>query len=346
MKRDNNSKIWYKYNGLTPTDGSLAFIIAFVGSLIFSFALSTSIKDQNALSIVFSVINQLFFIATAYYVSRKAFKRDCPDIKRGTFNSVCYSLGFNKRTKASLLVLCVLMPIFSILAFLPISALVEYLFKLMGYNQTPTYADYTSSVGMFLACVVVLCILPAFGEEMVMRGALARGLRAKGTIFAIVVSSLMFAFLHGSPVQFIHQFLIGLIMAYITILTDCIWHSVIFHFVNNFAVILYEFIYKQSGATYVLPTWSYGVMFVVGLLGLGGLLVLFTIICVKTAREKQNAQNKPQETDRKESIVKTLFDTSEYKYKSYEKTPCATLYVALALVILIWIANTVVGWIQ
>lgn len=344
MKQEKTSQTRFKYNGLTPTDGSLAFIIGFVGSLIFSFALSMTITDQNILSIVFSIINQLFFIGTAFFVAKKAFRRDCPDIRSGTFYSVGYSLGFNKRTNAILLLLCVVMPIFAILAFLPISALVEYLFRLMGYKQTPTYADYTSSVGMFLACVVVLCILPAFGEEMLMRGALTRGLRAKGTIFAIAVSSAMFAFLHGSPVQFIHQFLIGAVMAYITVLTDCIWHSVIFHFVNNFAVILYEFIYKQTGATYVLPTWSYGVMFVVGLLGLGGLLVLFTKISVKTAREKQ--PNQPQETDGKKNILKTLFDSSEYKYKAYDKTPNATLYVALALVILVWIANTVIGWIQ
>lgn len=345
----------YRYNGLMPADGSVAFTIGFIGSLLVGFVLSAIIKDANVLSIVYSVLTQTLFVVAAVSFANKAFRRDCPDIKKDAFPNVFYALGFTKRTNAAMLLLCVVMPIFAILAFLPVSALVEYVFGLLGFHQTPSYADYTSSVGMFLICSLVLCVLPAFGEEMLLRGAFARGLRAKGTVFAIVISALTFGLMHGSPVQFIHQFLIGLVMAYIVILTDCIWHSVIFHFVNNFAVILYEFIYAKSGATYVIPVWAYSIMFVVGIVGLGLLLVLFTKTSVDRSKKssgeksvgiKDGERENAEKPLRKKITLKYFFDSSEYKYKSYDKTPSIALYVAIAVVSVIWILNTILGWIQ
>lgn len=340
MKKDNAK---YRYNGLQPTDGSVAFSVAIIFSLILSMAVAF-IGNANAQNIVYSIILQIGFMLFSFGFAYRACRRDCPDLVKRVPDTL-YSLGFNKRVKGSLIGISVVLPIFSILAFLPVSILVEYVFGLMGYHAQPSYADYTKSAGLLVACIFALCILPAFGEEMLLRGALAHSLRAKGTIFAITISALLFALMHGSPVQFIHQFLIGLIMAYIVILTDCLWYSIIFHFMNNFVVILYEFIYVQAGATYSIPIWAYAVMFVVGIIGVGLLLVLFTKCHIKITDSANEQKRLVEQKGKVKGTLEALFNTSEYKYKAYDKTPYVAFFVALAIVVTIWILNTVVGWI-
>lgn len=340
MKKENTK---CRYNGLQPTDGSVAFAVAIIFSLILSMAVAF-ITDPNTQNIVYSIVLQIAFMSFTFFFAYRACKRDCPHLVKRVPDTL-YSLGFNKRVKGSLIGISVVLPIFCILAFLPVSILVEKLFGLLGFHAQPSYADFTKSAELLIASIFAICILPAFGEEMLLRGAVARSLRVKGTIFAITFSALLFALMHGSPVQFIHQFLIGLIMAYIVILTDCLWYSVIFHFVNNFSVILYEFIYVQAGATYVIPKWAYAVMFVVGIIGVGLLLVLFTKCHIKNTEFVREQKRLVEQKGKVKGTLEALFNTSEYKYKAYDKTPYVAFYTALAIVVIIWIMNTVVGWI-
>lgn len=332
-----------RYNGLTPFDGSVGFLTAVIAMLVISMASTYLIADANVSSIVYSFISQLCFAVIPFLYAFSACRRDCRDLKNYTVNTL-YSLGFTKRTKPSLIIIAVLLPLFSILAFLPVSTLVEYVFALMGYVNPPSYADYTSTPALFIICIFALCLFPAFGEEIMVRGAFMHGLRTKGTVFAMLISATMFALLHGSPTQFIHQFLIAIIMAYMVLLTDCIWHSIIFHFINNFSVIVYEYIYVHSGATYMIPLWAYFVMFVVGLIGVAGLLVAFTYCAVKGTDFKERLNTEVAQNGKIKGAVKALFDTSEYKYKSYDKTKCIMLYATIGLLLLLWLLNTISGW--
>lgn len=335
----------FRYNGLTPFDGSVSLLTGIIAMLIISLALSFFITNQNTLNIVYSFVTQIAFATTAFAYSFAACKRDCKGLKNYTVNTL-HSLGFTKKVKPSLAVISVVLPLFSILAFLPVSTLIEYVFSKMGYVNSPGYADYTKSPEMLVLCVFALCLFPAFGEEMITRGAFLHGLRQKGTVFAILLSSTMFGLMHGSPTQFIHQFLIGFIMAYIVLLTDCIWYSIIFHFINNFTVIVYEYAYVHTGATYTIPLWAYFVMFIIGLIGLCVLLFIFTKRAVKNTDFNDRLKKDVAEKGKFKGTCKALFDTTEYKYKSYDNTKCYMLYITIGVLVILWLYNTIAGWLQ
>lgn len=342
MIKDDNKK---RYLGVLPIDGSLAFTVAILGTLFISFILSAIITDNNTLNWVYAFVSQTFFMGTAYFYTYKACKRDCPDLGKYSLNSF-HALGFAKKPKVTLILLSVLLSIYSIFAFLPVSEGVSLLFNLLGYKQSPSYADYSSTVGAYILGIFGLCLFPAFGEESVLRGTLMRGLRSKGTVYAITMSALMFALMHGSPVQFIHQFLIGLIMAYIVSLTDCLWYSIVFHFTNNFVVVTCEFIFEQIGLELVVPWWVFIIFFVLGLAGVVLTIWLFTRIFTANTDFEDRRNRLVAEKGKVKGTMEALFDTSDYKYNSYDKKDNFPVMVALFIVLAIWILNTVLGWVQ
>lgn len=233
----------------------------------------------------------------------------------------------------------VLLAILAILAFLPLATGIQWVFGKMGYHATPTYADYSSTWWRMLLGLVALAALPALGEEFLVRGALFGSLKSKGTVYAILLSSLVFGLMHGSPVQFIHQFLIGCIMAYIVYRTECIWGSVLFHFVNNAVVILYEFVYHTAGATYTIPWWVYLIMFVVA-------TPLLVWVLWTDKKKYTDATGNEIPMVAAPSLGKGgAFWASRGEYVPYQRQPKPIgLYVAIALTGVIWLVNTIVEW--
>lgn len=80
-------------------------------------------------------------------------------------------------------------------------------------------------------------ILAPIAEEVVFRGAILRKLL---TLFgkqkhwiAIAVSAALFGLLHGNLPQFIHAFVIGLLLGWLYYRTDSIIPGILFHWVNN-----------------------------------------------------------------------------------------------------------------
>ena len=85
--------------------------------------------------------------------------------------------------------------------------------------------------------VLVLALVPAITEEFAFRGYILSGLeRSYRPMTAIVLSSLLFAFLHvllSLFQQFFGAALLGVVLGAIAYRTGSIWPGVVFHFVNN-----------------------------------------------------------------------------------------------------------------
>lgn len=307
---------------LDANAGGLAFVIGILTMLSSELTLVTIIKDSDTLSLVFSYVSQALFFASAVFTT-VYFSRSFPS----TFNA----LGVRK-PKPALVLLSILIPLASIFAFLPVSQAVEFVFAKMGYVNTPSYADYTKSVGALFYVGIGLCVFPAFGEEFMMRGALMRGLREKGTAYAIIMSALAFGIMHGSPTQFIHQFLIGVIMAYLVYITDCLWYSVIFHFVNNTTVVLYNYAVVTSGAEFTIPFYVYIIMFIVGVCLLGFLVYLFV---------KKIVGN---DVTGVKALFKSSIEKAEVGVVAYNKKPAWAFYIGMAVILFLFLFNTISGW--
>lgn len=125
--------------------------------------------------------------------------------------------------------------VFTIVAFLPLSMLVQAMFGAMGVQGSVTASAIRfDNVGVYFLALFVIALLPALGEELLMRGTVLPGLATRGVWFGVFISALLFSLMHGNPVQTIYQFCIGAVLAALFLLSGSIWPSVIVHFLNNF----------------------------------------------------------------------------------------------------------------
>ena len=120
-----------------------------------------------------------------------------------------------------------------------VSTVFSGLLGLFGYSQpitgttsnyTPLFPDWAN----FLIQVVSVALLPAICEEFLHRGILLRGTYQIGIKKAILISSLLFGLVHFNINQFFYAFVLGLLMAFVAIVSRSIFPSMIIHFVNNF----------------------------------------------------------------------------------------------------------------
>ena len=111
-------------------------------------------------------------------------------------------------------------------------------------NKSINYAQY--SIPMFFLTVFISAVLPAICEEFIHRGMLIGILSKYGVVFAIVVSSLAFGFLHMNINQCFYAVLIGLFLGYLCIYTKSIIPCMIIHFMNNFLNVFFDFSYINN----------------------------------------------------------------------------------------------------
>jgi len=124
--------------------------------------------------------------------------------------------------------------------------------------------------------IVVVGIVPAIAEEFFFRGVLLTAFRKYGDCFAVFTSAFLFGIMHMNFVQIPFAFIIGLILAYITLATNDLRSAILIHFLNNtFAVsmdILSEAISEKS---YNMVNET--ITFIILLLG----IIAFTVIIIK-----------------------------------------------------------------
>lgn len=88
--------------------------------------------------------------------------------------------------------------------------------------------------------LVAVAILPAIIEEFLFRGMIYRGIANKSNKkIAIIISALLFAFLHMNFNQMCYAFVMGLVFAIVIYLTDNLSVSILLHMLfNAFTVII------------------------------------------------------------------------------------------------------------
>ena len=98
----------------------------------------------------------------------------------------------------------------------------------------------------------VVCLLAPIGEELIFRGAVLKKLLAwkpQHRWLMIMLSALLFAMAHMNPAQFIHPFLIGLLLGWMYERTGSIIPGIAYHWANNTAAFLLTRIYQAPDIT-------------------------------------------------------------------------------------------------
>ena len=82
--------------------------------------------------------------------------------------------------------------------------------------------------------VVTLVVLAPLFEEVIFRGVLLDSMRARyGVVVAWLLSSLMFAAVHGHPTVIVNALFMGLILGFVYIASDSLWSTIFLHAINN-----------------------------------------------------------------------------------------------------------------
>ena len=165
-----------------------------------------------------------------------------------------------------------------------------------GGSQVETY-----SLSAFFINILLVCILPALCEEFTHRGFLLNGYKKLGNKSAIMYSALFFGLLHLNIEQFFYATIIGLILGFITVMSDSIYPAMIVHFMNNFINVYLEFARINKlpfgNATEVIVNFfSEGsvllnVLFIILTLALIVYLLVYLITCLFSETKVKNLNN-------------------------------------------------------
>ncbi|MDO4731195.1 MAG: CPBP family intramembrane metalloprotease [Clostridia bacterium] len=98
---------------------------------------------------------------------------------------------------------------------------------------TPTTLDYNQDILSTIFYTVSIAVLPGILEELLFRGVILSSFRKYGDLFAIFISSFVFALLHPSLSQWIFAFILGLALGFIRIKTKSLLIPIGIHFINN-----------------------------------------------------------------------------------------------------------------
>lgn len=98
----------------------------------------------------------------------------------------------------------------------------------------------------YLGYLVVLAIFAGICEEVLFRGTIMPSMEKGGIVPAILFSSLLFAMLHGSLLNLVSTFTLGVVMAVVVIKSGSLWGGIIYHMLNNFIAATYLYIAGQA----------------------------------------------------------------------------------------------------
>lgn len=126
------------------------------------------------------------------------------------------------------------------------SGVLKFVLFHFAYDYS-VYSLYGSSItlevgsfGTGLLMVLSLAVFPALTEEFVFRGLIFKEYKACGTVFAMLISSLLFAFVHFDLKQFPIYFAVGMLLSWIAFITRSLWAAVFAHIGYNLYVIFFE----------------------------------------------------------------------------------------------------------
>lgn len=349
-------------------DGGAMFIGSYVLQIllqfVFSFVLITtdvgvSFTSSTLGICILAVINEFSMFVTPFLYSK---------IKG---EKLYKGVGLNRNLGIKRIGVALVIAIATVMAFAPIANAFVALVIKSGYDTSSMTSLAIDSWGTYVVGIIFLCALPAVCEEFLYRGMIARALGDKGMIFGILMSSLLFALMHGSPIQLVHQFFLGCVCAIVYYSSRNLRACMIVHFTNNFIAITGNFIlFKTGQVDFALNWWQSLVVTIVGLALLAVTKKLFfklsnnqKTINVKdiegelkdsfyTEQEKQVFESERialiEQTEQcsSEEEREILLEANKAEKKKLNKKGKLAMIYALILAIGVWILNTVTNYLS
>jgi hypothetical protein len=132
-----------------------------------------------------------------------------------------------------------------------------------------------------LPYILNLTVLPAVFEELAFRGILMQSLRRFGDGFALICSSLVFAFAHRSLVLMPNAFLMGLVIGYFVLFSGSLRMGIAIHLAHNLVIFLLTTLGSAGARPYLLVLCAAQLAFLaVGVFAFASLLKAHRSLCV------------------------------------------------------------------
>lgn len=256
------------------TESSSIYLLGVCATSVLSLVLSLAFRKTDASFAGMSVFNWVGYavIQTAFFLTVLIYSkvRKIDEI---------HVAKIHKFTNWKRLVLLPFIGIATILVFLPLANAWTSFLSIIGYNIVEVPMPDYSNVGIYFLSLLLMAVIPAICEELFIRGNVFSGLSTRSTWFGILISALLFSLMHANPVQTVHQFGLGIVLAIIMAMSGSILPCILLHFFNNFVSITLTAYLPQVGDWYAqlgYYNWLVGFFSVaIGLISLVALLYLY-----------------------------------------------------------------------
>ena len=312
-KTEFNGKALYRW---APSDGAAVFLGSYVLKLLLQVIIVivlgvTDVDPDFSKTIAYACIitssNEIAFLLTPLaYGKIKGY-----DTIRG--------MGFEGRFSLWATLLVIPLSVALICMGQPLAEGFVRLVALIGYDTSAATSIVPSTPGELAATLILVALLPAIAEEYVFRGCVARAFARKGYVFAVFMSALLFAIMHGSPLQLVHQFLIGVVCAVLFFATRSLWPPIILHFLNNAIALVLGYVQNRGSAFAVTEAWQYVVMCVVGVAATIGLLIAVIYLCKARAAKVDPESGAAKRADM-ERTLRSLYESPEVRGAAQAET--------------------------
>ena len=165
------------------------------------------------------------------------------------------------------------------------------IYKFFPENNLP----YQLTTTNYFISLISMVILPAITEELLFRGLIFKGLQKNGNVFAIIVSSIMFALFHLSMEQTIYPLLMGIVFAVIMCYENNIIYCITVHLANNFTTLTLQ--YFKISLTF--SHWTYFLLALVSIIIFATVIILvIKKLCNTTKVENNNISQSVNKTNK------------------------------------------------
>lgn len=121
--------------------------------------------------------------------------------------------------------------------------LIESLGGQLYYTNGVPVPTTLPELGLML---ILFGLLPGVCEEIFFRGGLMGAWERRGTRHGLVITSVLFALLHGSILGLPVQLLMGFVLGYIVILSDSLFVGMAYHAVHNSTILILSYLSRDS----------------------------------------------------------------------------------------------------
>ena len=249
------------YSSVLAISFFLHLVVILITALFSGFLNMMVIAEDSVFSLVMQIVTSIIVFTVPYIVVAKILKYNISNLiefrkpKKETFLPLlCVGFG-----------VCALSEIFTNIFASTLSS--------VGINPDMPHMESGDSIEGKVLYFLAIAVVAPLAEEFALRGIVLSMLKKFGEGFAIVMSALMFGFMHGNLIQIPFAFAAGIGLGFVAVKCGSLWGAVLLHAIVNTVSILTQFI--SDAFSMEIANVAYSVYLIAALIiGVFGLLFL------------------------------------------------------------------------